>query len=140
MKNATDFVNNQGVATGKLGGYGDQWFNSNLAEQDGGLQDPLLDTRRRQPPSQWQRPTAILSLWRSRQILLGSDEALGLVGEPRYADTLPSGMRDLLLAYARRDPTRHSELAALMLTPTYETAARCLLRWFNEKFRPPPRR
>jgi hypothetical protein len=34
MKNATDFVDNQGAATGKLGGYGDQWFNSNLAEQD----------------------------------------------------------------------------------------------------------
>jgi hypothetical protein len=34
MKNATDFVNNQGAATGKLGGYGDQWFNSNLEEQN----------------------------------------------------------------------------------------------------------
>jgi hypothetical protein len=62
------------------------------------------------------------------------------VANPRYADTLPSGMRDLLLAYARREPTRHSELAALMLTPSYETAARCLLRWFNEKFVPPTRR
>jgi hypothetical protein len=62
------------------------------------------------------------------------------VANPRYADTLPRGMCDLLLAYARRDTTRHTELTALMLTPTYETAARCLLRWFNEKFVPPPRR
>jgi hypothetical protein len=61
------------------------------------------------------------------------------VANPRYADMLPSGMRDLLLAYARREPTRHSELAALLLTPSYETAARCLLKWFNEKFAPPPR-
>jgi hypothetical protein len=34
MKNATDFIQNQGVATGKLGGYGDSWFNSGLNEQD----------------------------------------------------------------------------------------------------------
>jgi hypothetical protein len=34
MKNATDFVRNQGTATGALGGYGDQWFNSGLAGQD----------------------------------------------------------------------------------------------------------
>lgn len=34
MKNATDFIHKQGTATGNLGGYGDQWFNSNLAEQD----------------------------------------------------------------------------------------------------------
>jgi hypothetical protein len=34
MKNATDFVNIQGGATGRLGGYDDRWFNSNLAEQD----------------------------------------------------------------------------------------------------------
>jgi hypothetical protein len=62
------------------------------------------------------------------------------VANPRYADKLPRGMRDLLLAYARREPARHSELTALMLTPTYETAARSLLKWFNEKFTPPPRR
>jgi hypothetical protein len=34
MKNATDFVNNQGAATGKLGGYGDSWFNSGPNEND----------------------------------------------------------------------------------------------------------
>lgn len=34
MKNATDFIQNQGAATGKLGGYGDSWFNSGLNEQD----------------------------------------------------------------------------------------------------------
>jgi hypothetical protein len=72
--------------------------------------------------------------------LLRISMVFGRVANPRYADMLPSGMRDLLLAYARREPTRHSELAALMLTPTYETAARCLLRWFKEKFRPLPRR
>jgi hypothetical protein len=27
-------VKNHGSATGKLGGYGDQWFNQNLGEQD----------------------------------------------------------------------------------------------------------
>jgi hypothetical protein len=62
------------------------------------------------------------------------------VANLRCADTIPRGMRDLLLAYARREPTRHSELTALLLTPSYETAARCLLKWFNEKFTPPPRR
>ena len=34
MKNATDFIRNQGTATGNLGGYGDSWFNSGLNEQD----------------------------------------------------------------------------------------------------------
>ena len=34
MKGAMDFVQNQGTATGKLGGYGDSWFNSGLNEQD----------------------------------------------------------------------------------------------------------
>lgn len=34
LKNAFDFVHNQAAATGKLGGYNDQWFNSNLAKQD----------------------------------------------------------------------------------------------------------
>jgi hypothetical protein len=34
MKNATDFIRNQGAATGNLGGYGDSWFNSGLKEQD----------------------------------------------------------------------------------------------------------
>jgi hypothetical protein len=62
------------------------------------------------------------------------------VANLRCADTLPRGMRDLLLAYAQRDASRHTELTALMLTPTYEIAARCLLKWFNEKFVPPPRR
>jgi hypothetical protein len=61
------------------------------------------------------------------------------VANLRCADTIPRGMRDLLLAYARREPTRHSELTALPLAPSYETAARCLLRCFNEKFAPPPR-
>jgi hypothetical protein len=62
------------------------------------------------------------------------------VANLRCADTIPRGMRDLLLAYARREPTRHTELTALLLTPSYETAARCLLKWFDEKFRPLPRR
>ena len=43
------------------------------------------------------------------------------VANLRCADTAPRGMRDLLLAYARREPTRHSELTALPLTPSYET-------------------
>jgi hypothetical protein len=34
MKDAMDFVHNQGTATGKLGGSGDSWFNSGLNEQD----------------------------------------------------------------------------------------------------------
>jgi hypothetical protein len=34
MKNATDFIQDQGTATGNLGGYGDSWFNSGLNEQD----------------------------------------------------------------------------------------------------------
>jgi hypothetical protein len=33
-KDAFNFVKNQGTATGKLGGYGDQWFNQNLGEAD----------------------------------------------------------------------------------------------------------
>jgi hypothetical protein len=36
----------------------------------------------------------------------------------RCADTLPRGMRDLLLAYSQKDVSRHTELTALMLTPT----------------------
>ena len=62
------------------------------------------------------------------------------VANLQCADTIPRGMRDLLLAYARRAPTRHTELTALLLTPIYHTAARCLLKWFDEKFRPPTRR
>jgi hypothetical protein len=34
MKDATDFIRNQGTASGKLGGYGDSWFNSGLIEQE----------------------------------------------------------------------------------------------------------
>jgi hypothetical protein len=34
MKNATDFIQNQGTATGKLEGYDDSWFNSGLNEND----------------------------------------------------------------------------------------------------------
>jgi hypothetical protein len=34
LKDAFNFVKNQGTATGKLGGYGDQWFTQNLGEQD----------------------------------------------------------------------------------------------------------
>jgi hypothetical protein len=59
------------------------------------------------------------------------------ITNPKYTDMLPRGMLDLLREYARRDPTRHAELTALTLTPTYEKAAQCLLRWFNEKFTPP---
>jgi hypothetical protein len=72
--------------------------------------------------------------------LLRISTIFGRVANSRYADTLPGGMRDLLLAYAQRDASRHTELTALMLTPTCETAARCLLKWFDEKFVPPPRR
>jgi hypothetical protein len=50
-------------------------------------------------------------------------------------DTLPRAMLHLLLAYAGRDKKRQPDLMALTLAPTYETAARCLLRWFNDKFR-----
>jgi hypothetical protein len=62
------------------------------------------------------------------------------VANLRCADTLPRGMCDLLLAYARRDASRHAELTTLTHSPTYEAAAQCLLRWFNEKFVPPPPR
>jgi hypothetical protein len=72
--------------------------------------------------------------------LLRISTVFSRVADLRCADTLPRGMRDLVLAYAQRDASRHTELTALMATPTYETAARCLLRWFNEKFVPPPRR
>jgi hypothetical protein len=71
--------------------------------------------------------------------LLRISMVFGRVANPRYADKLPRGMCDLLLAYARREPTRHTELTALLLTPSYETAARCLLKWFDEKFVPPRR-
>jgi hypothetical protein len=61
------------------------------------------------------------------------------VANLRYADKLPRAMLDLLLAYAGRKPTRQSDLTILTVSPTYETAAHCLLRWFNEKFAPPRR-
>jgi hypothetical protein len=72
--------------------------------------------------------------------LLRISAVFSRVANLRCADTIPRGMRDLLLAYAQRDASRHTELTALMLTPTYETAARCLSRWLNEKYVPPPRR
>lgn len=34
LSSAFNFATNQATASGKLGGYGDQWFNSNLAKQD----------------------------------------------------------------------------------------------------------
>lgn len=34
LADAFKFATNQATASGKLGGYGDQWFNSNLAKQD----------------------------------------------------------------------------------------------------------
>jgi hypothetical protein len=34
LKSAFDFATNQATATGKLGGYSDQWFKSNLTGQD----------------------------------------------------------------------------------------------------------
>jgi hypothetical protein len=74
----------------------------------------------------------------ARGQLLRISVVFGRVANARYPDALPRGM--YVLAYARRDASRHSELTALMLTRTYETAARCLLRWFNEKFVPPQRR
>jgi hypothetical protein len=72
--------------------------------------------------------------------LLRINTIFGRVADLRYQDNLPRPMLDLLLTYAGRDPIRQPELTALALTPTYETAARCLLRWFEEKFVPPPRR
>src|SRR5262249_8012648 len=34
LKSAFDFTNNAATAQGKLGGFSDQWFNSDLAKQD----------------------------------------------------------------------------------------------------------
>ena len=61
------------------------------------------------------------------------------VSNLQYRDALPGPMLDLLLTYAGRAPKRQPELTALALKPTYETAASCLLSWFNEKFAPPRR-
>jgi hypothetical protein len=59
------------------------------------------------------------------------------VANLRYEDAVPRGMLDLLLAYAGKHRRRQPDMTALTLVPTYETAARCLLKWFNEKFRAP---
>jgi hypothetical protein len=42
-------------------------------------------------------------------------------------------MLTLLHAHALRDKERHKEIAELVLAPTYETAARCLLKWVELK-------
>jgi hypothetical protein len=42
-------------------------------------------------------------------------------------------MLELLNTYAGRDPERHKEIAPLALRPTYDTAARCLLKWVGYK-------
>ena len=65
------------------------------------------------------------------------DAHLDRVADLRYEDAVPRGMLDLLLAYAGKHRTRQPDMTALTLDPTYETAARCLLKWFNEKFRAP---
>jgi hypothetical protein len=56
-----------------------------------------------------------------------------LVDDRAFRDKVPQSMLDLLQTYAARDPERQKEIAALVLLPTYETAARCLLTWVGYK-------
>jgi hypothetical protein len=56
-----------------------------------------------------------------------------LVAGRTFRDEVPRSMLDLLRTYAARDPERQKEIAALVLLPTYETAARCLLTWVGYK-------
>jgi hypothetical protein len=56
-----------------------------------------------------------------------------LVAGRGFRDEVPRSMLKLLRTYAARDPERKKEIAALVLVPTYETAARCLLTWVGYK-------
>jgi hypothetical protein len=50
-----------------------------------------------------------------------------------FRDEVPRSMLKLLRTYAANDSERKKEIAALVLLPTYETAARCLLTWVGYK-------
>ncbi len=56
-----------------------------------------------------------------------------LVAKRAFKDKMPPSMLELLQAYALRDRERQKEIAGLALAPTYETAARCLLKWVEYK-------
>jgi hypothetical protein len=56
-----------------------------------------------------------------------------LVIRRKYTDQMPASMVQLLLTYASKDPKHHLERAQLMLGPTYEVGARCLLKWVGDK-------
>ena len=81
---------------------------------------------------QWEggavEPVAILD-GRSMNITM----VFELVAGRAFRDEVPRSMLDLLQAYAARDSERKKEIAALVLVPTYETAARCLLKWVEYK-------
>jgi hypothetical protein len=51
----------------------------------------------------------------------------------KYADQMPPSMVQLLLTYASKDPKHHPQRAQLMLGPTYEVGAGCLLKWVGDK-------
>jgi hypothetical protein len=81
---------------------------------------------------QWKRgaeePTAVLD---------GKTIRIGLIFElvrgRAFKDKVPGSMLELLRTYASREPERKHEFARLTLDPTYDTAARCLLKWVDEK-------
>ena len=56
-----------------------------------------------------------------------------LVAGRAFRDQVPRSMLELLQTYAAKDPERQKEIAALVLLPTYETAARCSLTWVGYK-------
>jgi hypothetical protein len=56
-----------------------------------------------------------------------------LVAGRAFRDRVPQSMLNLLQTYAARDPERQKEIATLVLLPTYETAAQCLLTWVGYK-------
>jgi hypothetical protein len=84
----------------------------------------------------------LLVQWRGGQeepcvLLDGKSLKIGsifeLVARRAFKDEIPESMRKLLQAYASRDKERLKEIAELILVPTYETAARCLLKWVELK-------
>jgi hypothetical protein len=57
----------------------------------------------------------------------------GVVLHEAIREELPASMLDLLKAYASQVPERRPEYLQLALIPTYEIAARCLLKWVRDK-------
>jgi hypothetical protein len=81
---------------------------------------------------QWKRgadePVAVLD-GRTMRISL----IFELVASRAFKDEMPGSMVELLRAYASRNAERGHEFGRLTLLPTYEVAARCLLKWVDEK-------